>query len=152
MKRFYCLVVALIFAAINMGAAFAEVQGTPAEAEAIVKKAAAYIKANGKEKAIAEFNNASGQFRDKDLYITAYELDGTCRAHFNPKLVGKNLTELRDKDGKFFIKDRLDIATKKGKGWQDYKYVNPVTKEVEPKAVYVEKAGDLVLACGAYKK
>jgi len=152
MKKLYFITVSVVFAVVTFGTALAEQFGTPAEAEALVNKAAAYLKNNGKDKAIAEFNNPAGQFRDKDLYITAYELDGTCRAHFNPKLVGKNLTELRDKDGKLFIKERLEIAATKGKGWQDYKYVNPLTKKVEPKDVYVKKAGDLVLACGAYHK
>ena len=152
MKKLNCLMLAILFAVLTVGTAFAEKFGTPEEAEALVKKAVAYVKANGKEKAIVQFNNPSGPFRNKDLYITAYEPDGMCRAHFNPKLVGKNLVELRDKDGKFFIKERLEIASTKGHGWQDYRYVNPVTKEVEPKAVYVEKAGDMIIACGAYKK
>lgn len=152
MKKLSCFIASALFLLTFAGSALAEQFGTPAEAEAIVKKAAAYIKAHGKEKAIQEFNKPEGQFRDRDLYITAYETDGLCRAHLNPKLVGKNLMELRDKNGEYFIKQRLEIAKTKGSGWQDYEYVNPVTRAVEPKVVYIEKAGDLVLACGAYRK
>lgn len=50
------------------------------------------------------------------------------------------------------VKERMDILKRRGAGWQDYKYVNPVTKAIEPKTVYFEKAGTLVVSCGSYKK
>jgi cytochrome c len=40
---------------------------------------------------------------------------------------------------------------KNGKGWQDYKFVNPVTKQIEPKAMYFEQYEDVVVNCGIYK-
>jgi hypothetical protein len=52
----------------------ADEYGTAAEAEAMVKKAIAYLKANGKDKAFAEFSNPKGQFVDRDLYVTVYDL------------------------------------------------------------------------------
>ncbi|MBA4394701.1 MAG: histidine kinase [Desulfobacca sp.] len=127
--------------------------GTAAEAEAMVKKAITMIKADGKEKALAEISTPKGKFVDRDLYITVYSLDGICLAHgANPKMVGKDLIELKDSDGKAFVKERMEIAKTKGKGWQDYKFTNPVSKKIEPKAMYFEKVGELVVACGIYKK
>ena len=127
--------------------------GTAAEAEALVKKAVAYLKANGQDKAFAEFGNPKGPFVDRDLYITVYDMTGKCLAHgANPKMVGKDLIGLKDPDGKAFVKERVELAKTKDKFWQDYKFTNPLTKKIEPKAMYVEKAGDLLVACGIYKK
>ncbi len=127
--------------------------GTAAEAEALVKKAAAYIKANGKEKAFAEISNPKGPFTDRDLYVVVYDLNGKCLAHGqNPKMAGKDLIELKDPDGKAFIKERVELAKTKDKFWQDYKFTNPLSKKIEPKSMYLEKHGDIMVGCGIYKK
>ncbi|WP_136419660.1 MULTISPECIES: cache domain-containing protein [Oxalobacteraceae] len=126
-------------------------KGTKEEAVALVQKAVAYIKANGKEKAYAEFTNGT-QFKDRDLYIFVIKFDGMAVAHgANPKLVDKNMSELKDGDGKLFVKEFIDVAKAKGKGWVDYKWPNPVTKVIEPKSSYVERVDDTVVACGIYK-
>lgn len=152
MKRIITLSLAILILTFGGVAAAAEF-GTPAEAEAMVKKAVAEVKAAGKDKAFAEFSNPKGKFVDRDLYITVYDLSGKCLAHgANAKMIGKDLLDLKDPDGKFFVKERIEIAKAKGGGWQDYKFTNPVTKKVEPKAMYFEKAGDIIVACGAYKK
>ena len=52
------LLVALLFSA----SAFVVQAATPDDAKAFAEKAVAYWKANGKEKAVAEFNNPKGQF------------------------------------------------------------------------------------------
>ena len=127
-------------------------KGTADEAVALVKKATAYIKANGADKAFAEFNNPKGQFVDRDLYIAVFDMKGVNVAHgTNPKLVGKNLLDLKDVDGKYFIKDWYDVAAKSGSGWVDYKWTNPTNKAIEQKSTYIEKAGDYLVACGIYR-
>jgi cytochrome c len=123
-----------------------------AEATAMVKKGVAFIKANGKDKGYAEISNKSGQFNDRDLYLVVYGLDGTVRAHgANEKMVGKNLIELKDMDGKAFVKERVELANAKGSFWQDYKFTNPLTKKVEPKSAYCEKLDDTAVCGGIYK-
>jgi signal transduction histidine kinase len=127
-------------------------RGTADEAVTLVKKAIAYIKANGKEKAFAEFNNPNGQFKNRDLYIMVYDMQGNNKAHgANAKLIGKNLSEIKDADGKFIVKSFIDVASTKGSGWVDYKWPNPVSNAVEPKSTYVEKYEDILLGCGIYK-
>jgi cytochrome c len=77
----------------------------------MVKKGVAFIKANGKDKGYAEISNKQGQFTDRDLYLVVYGLDGTVRAHgANEKMVGKNLIDLKDVDGKAFVKERVELA------------------------------------------
>ena len=125
---------------------------TPKEAEAMVKKGVAYIKVTPRDKAMAEITNKSGQFVDRELYLTVYKLDGTALAHgANEKFVGKNMIELRDADGKEHIRERMEMAKTKSTFWQDFKFLNPVNKKMEPKAMYCERADDLVVCGGIYK-
>ena len=98
----------------------------------MVEKAIANIKANGQEKAFVEINNPSGLFVDRDMYVTVIDMNGKCLARgFDPDLLGKDLTELKDPDGRFFIKERIEMAKTKGSGWQNYKSTDPITKNVE---------------------
>jgi len=153
MKKMFALVLVQILVMGFFGFALAADNGTPSEAEAMVKKAIAYMKANGKEKAFAEINNSKGQFTDRDLYIFVYDLNGKCVAHgFNQKMIGKDLLEMKDSDGKYYVKERIEIVKTKGSGWQDYKFTNPLSKKLEAKTAFVEKSEDLILGCGAYKK
>lgn len=133
-------------------AGVAQTNATDKDATAMVKKGVAFIKANGKDKGHAEITNKAGQFVDRDLYLVVYGLDGTVHAHgANEKMVGKNLIELKDIDGKAFVKERVELAKAKGTFWQDYKFTNPVTKKIEPKSMYCEKLDDSVVCGGIYK-
>lgn len=145
----------LVGCLVVMGAGIARAEekpGTPDEAVAMVRKAIAFIKANGRDKALAEISNPKGRFVDRDLYVTVYDLNGTCLAHgFNQKMVGKNMIDLKDPDGKAFVKERNESAKTKDQFWTDYKYVNPTTKQIGNKSMYTEKFGDLLVSCGVYK-
>ena len=132
--------------------ALAADKGSADEAAALTKKAIAYLKANGKEKAFAEFNKSNGQFTDRDLYVFVMDLNGKILAHgANPKLLDKNLFDVKDADGKLFAKEFIDVAKTKGKGWVDYKWPHPTTKAIEAKSTYVEKIDDMLVGCGIYK-
>lgn len=122
-----------------------------ADAEAMVKKAVSHIKSSGDAKAYADFTAKAPQFIDRDLYVVVYRNDGVVMAHgSNAKMVGKNLMELKDIDGKAFVKERIDMAKSKNSFWQDYKFTNPETKKIEPKQMYCEKLGDTVVCGGIY--
>lgn len=153
MKSMLKAMAAAMFAFMFSQTAFGAERGSPEEAVAMVKKAIAYMKEHGKDKAFAEFGNLSNtQFHDRDLYIFVYDLDGNNVAHGNnPKMVGKNLLEMKDHDGKYIIKGFIEVAKSKGKGWVDYKWPNPVTKAVEQKSGYIEKADNLIVGSGIYK-
>lgn len=137
---------------VSIGLAFAAEKGTAPEAEAMVKKAVAYIKTNGAEKSYEEFTHGK-LFKDRDLYIIVYDLNGKNLAQgANPKLVGKDLIGLKDPDGKPLIQMFVDLAKSKGKGWvEGYKFLNPVTQKIEAKAMYLERVGDTLVGCGIYK-
>jgi signal transduction histidine kinase len=149
LKRYF---VAGVGALLIAAPALAADQGSAAEAEAMVKKAVAHIKANGPEKAYDEFTNGKS-FKDRDLYVIVYDLNGKNLAQgANPKLVGKDLIGLKDADGKPLIQMFVDLAKTKGKGWvEGYKFLNPVTQKIEGKAMYLERVGDTLVGCGIYK-
>lgn len=118
----------------------------------LVKKAVQFYKENGAEKAFAEFNKPAGQFVEGDLYIFVYDLNGVNAVHgANPSLIGKNLIDMQDPDGKFIIKELIQIATTKGSGWFDYKYKNPKSGSIDWKSSYVEKLDNYFIGCGIYK-
>jgi signal transduction histidine kinase len=58
---------------------------------------------------------------------------------------------MKDVDNKPFVQERVQIAKTKGKGWQDYSFLNPVSQKIEPKSMYIEKFEDMIVGCGVYK-
>lgn len=151
-NKFSAILLGLCALAFSYSTFAASGKGSADEAVALVKKAVAYIKANGKEKAFVEFNSSSGSFKNHDLYIFVMEMNGVISAHgANPKLIGKNLSVVKDVDDKQFVKSFIDTANGKGKGWIDYKWSNPMTNAIEEKSTYIEKTDDIMVGCGIYK-
>ena len=125
---------------------------TKDEAVAMVQKAVASIKSEGAEKAYAEISNPSGKFVDRDLYIVVYGLDGLVLAHgANASRVGTNQIDDKDPDGKAFVKERVELAKQQPSFWQTYKFMNPVTKKVEPKQMYCERLAETAVCGGIYQ-
>lgn len=150
MKKIMLVLFALVFAIA--GTAVAASKGTPDQAKALAESAAEFFKANGLEKSIEEFNKKEGKFVKGDLYVFVLDFAGVMRAHpMNPKLVGKNLMDLKDVDGKPINEELIKIAKGPGKGWVDYKWTNPETKMIQAKTTYVIRIGDALIGSGAYK-
>jgi hypothetical protein len=110
---------------------------------AFVQEAAAYAKASGKERALAEFSNPKGSFFRGQLYIYAYDYTGTTIAHpVNPEKIGVNRLEEKDADGKYFIRELMDASTD-GTGFVEYTYINPTQgNRVDKKLGYVMQVDD----------
>ncbi|NNU42503.1 cache domain-containing protein [Ramlibacter montanisoli] len=150
-KRFVAAVALVLGASLGISAVAAE-RVTPKEAEAMVKRGVAFIKATPRDKAMAEITDPKGQFVDRELYLTVYKMDGTAMAHgANAKFVGKNMMDLRDGNGKEHIRERMEMAKTKSAFWQDFTFLNPVNKKIEPKQMYCEKSDELVVCGGIYK-
>ena len=66
-------------------------------------------------------------------------------------MVGKNLIDLKDVDGKSWVKERVEMAQKQNTFWQDYKMTDPLTKKIEPKQSYCERIDKNVLCGSVYK-
>ncbi|MEI8173454.1 MAG: cache domain-containing protein [Deltaproteobacteria bacterium] len=123
------------------------------DAKRWVDKAVDFYKASGKRIALAEYTNPNGQFVQDEMYLYALNPRGTMLAHgVNEKFVGEEFVDIKDYDGKSFIREIVDAANSTGSGWVEYKWYNPVTKEVLPKMVYFKKVDDLIICSGVYKE
>ena len=150
MKHVKTLAAMALLVSAAMPAVAAEF-ATKDEAKAMVAKAVAFVQANGAEKAYAEFTGKSPAFIDRDLHVVVYSLNGTVLAHgANTKLVGKDMMEATDVDGKYYVKERVALAAKKADFWQDYKFVNPVSKKIEPKQMFCHPLADTAVCAGVY--
>jgi len=145
-------IVGLLGGAVIAQQALAAEWATRDEAQAMVGKAVAFIKEQGPEKAYPEISNKAGRFTDRDLYVVVYRLDGVVLAHgANEKLIGKDLSDAQDVDGKFYVQERIALAKQQPTFWQDYKFVNPTSKKVEPKQMYCERLDQTTVCGGVYK-
>lgn len=145
------LIAGLVLALVQVAVAKEEFASAK-EAEAMVGKAVAAIKANA-QKTYDEITKKDGKWVDRDLYVVVYDLHGVVVAHgANDKMVGKDLIDLKDPDGKAFVKERVEMAKAKGKFWQDYKFSDPITKKALPKQMYCEKLNDTAVCAGIYKR
>lgn len=123
------------------------------DAVTLVKKAVSFIKQNGRDKALDEFNKPKGQFINGELYVVVLDMNGVLLADgTKPKLIGKSLLDIKDVNGKQFVREEVDLAKTKGKGWVDFEWVNPVTKAMEPRSTYFERVDDLIVLSGVYKQ
>ena len=127
---------------------------TEKDAIAMTERGAAVIKSKGKDEMIKRINAKDPEFVQGTMYIGMRDIKtGVMLAHpLNPSIVGKDLTDVPDANGKKYRREIIDLAAAKGKGWVDYMYKNPASGKIEPKTTYVMKVDDVVLEAGIYKK
>lgn len=113
------------------------------EMVAFVKNAVAFANAQGKDAALAVFSDPNGSFTRGDLYIYAYDFNGTTVAHpINPEKIGVNRLNETDVMGGYYIRNLCDAA-ENGSGFVYFYYVDPAQNlTVQPKLGYVEKVDD----------
>ena len=149
MKR---MIIALALAgagAVVQGVQAAEF-GTAQEAQALLAKAVAAIKSQ-RQKTFEEINAKNPKWVDRDLYPFVLDLNGVGLAHgANARLVGKELGELKDADGKPFVREMLEQVRAKGKCQVDYKWTDPTSRKVLPKRAFCEQVGDALVGTGIY--
>ena len=128
----------------------AQARASKEEAVAMVKKAIAFYKANGRDKTFAEVSDQAGQFRDRELFVVIMDSKANVLAHGAlKKMIGANIMELKDTNGVMIIRSMFKAVEKANSGWSDeYLFLNPVNKAMEPKLSYVEKFEDMLFFCG----
>jgi ABC-type amino acid transport substrate-binding protein len=119
---------------------------------AYVNNALQFAKKNGKQKALAVFNDPKGNFTRDGLYIFAYDYNGKNLAlPFQPDLVGTNRVDARDPNGVDFVRQSIDLA-RIGSGFHYYVYPDP-SRNMTPelKLSYVTNVdGTWFLGAGIY--
>lgn len=109
-----------------------------AEAEAQVTAAVGHVKKVGAEQAIKDFNTAP-EWKVKGMNVVFNDMKGMVLASsLNERLVGKQTYEMKDPSGKQFVKE-FGTAAQNGGGWVDYQFINPETKKLEERSMFVRK-------------
>jgi signal transduction histidine kinase len=116
-------------------------------AQALVEKAVAFMKKNDLPTALGAFTH-SNDFVKGELYIFAYDMQGTCVAiGAQHEMLWQNFSDYRDSFGVYVVRSILETANKGG-GWLVYEWRN--TTKVSY-IVPVEKDGKkYAIGCGFY--
>lgn len=127
---------------------------TEKDAVAMAERGAALVKVKGKDEMMKRINAKDPDFVQGSLYVDMRDAKtGIVLAHpFNPSIVGKDLTDVPDANGKKYRREIIELAAAKGKGWVDYQYKNPASGKIEPKTTYILLVDGVVLEAGLYKK
>jgi signal transduction histidine kinase len=148
MKRLIILTTAILSFASS--AYSQDKYGTEAEAKAMLDKATAAVKSN-KAGALESMRKGEGGAVDRDLYVfCASASDGAFTVH--PTLMGKNLRDVKDKNGKALGEEMLKVAKEGSYDTVTYFWPRPGadTTPVE-KVSFVTKVADQVCGVGYYK-
>ncbi len=122
---------------------------TPAEVKELYKKAVAYTKQVGCEKAFAEFNDTKSHWNAtySNVYMSAGDWNGITLVQGRyPIMVGQNHLDLKDADGKPFIKEAIEKCQKNGYAVHSYKWMITKTNKIEDRTMMVE-----AIDCGGKK-
>lgn len=127
-------------------------RATPEQAQSILWRAVDELKRRGSD-AFAQFNDLNGGFVRDDTYVFVAGIkdhrlyaDGG-----NPRLVGRDVSELTDASGKQIFPKMLDIVTKKGEGALDYTWRNPATRQIENKRTFLKRVDDYMVGVGYFQ-
>jgi cytochrome c len=128
--------------------------GTAAEAKAMEERVVAELKAS-ESAAIAKFNKADGEFRDRDLYVYCFNSKtGIFNAHVNQALMGTDNRLLKEKDGSPLGQKIFDAVNAANEGTiitASYNFPKPGTTNPVPKEAYVARVGNVACGVGYYK-
>ena len=125
--------------------------------EALVDKAAALTESKGKT-AFAEFKKKGSEWFKGETYIFIVDMNGITLMHpANPELETKSILDMKDANGKAFMREFIETAKTKGSGWVDYTWPKPGEKSPSKKLSFVRRAkmpnGEMVVVgAGVYTK
>ncbi len=130
----------------------AESGATPLEARALLEKALAHYKSVGRKEAFADFTAKKRPFGERDLYVFCIDANKMMVANGGfPGIVGTSADTIIDVTGKGLGKAAWEAVSDKGEGVVRYRWVDPVTHNLETKTTFLAKTGDNVCGVGAYE-
>jgi signal transduction histidine kinase len=133
--------------------ALAQDRASKDEAKALADAAFDHIKKVGAEKAYKDFTADKAAWTKKDLYVMVYDNKAMALAHGgNEKLVGKDMSAVKDANGVPIVTGLIGVAAKGG-GWLDYDWPDPITKKVMGKSTFARKQpnGEGFIGVGIYR-
>jgi len=118
---------------------------------ALVDKAAALIERDG-EKAFAEFRKKGSEWLQGTTYIFVDDMEGRIVCHpVQPDLEGKAALDMKDANGKEFVREMIELLKTKDAGWVEYAWTKPGATTPSKKLGYVKKTklGDKPVLVGS---
>jgi cytochrome c len=126
------------------------------QAKDLVKKGRAALRKDGCKKTFEEITSGKALTdpNHKELFVYNEKLDNLAHGG-NPKLVGKNLWDMRDGGGKLLNQELLKAA-KAGGGAVEFDFFNPNTKKIDAKTGWAEwedktDCGPVMIGSGIYR-
>ena len=119
-----------------------------------VNEAAKLIEQKGRA-AFDALRDKTGPFIFLDTYIFVDAPDGTELVNGGfPGIEGKNIMDFKDVNGKYLVRDYINLALKDGEGWIKYFWPKPGSDVPSEKRTYVKRVkygGEtFIVGCGAY--
>lgn len=113
------------------------------ELVSFVESAVAFAREFGKDRALEVFRNKTGSFVQGDLYIYAYDFNGTNIAHpFKSDWIGQDKIDETDSNGVPYIRNLISVA-REGNGFTYFIFPNPAhDNRKEFKIGYAMKVND----------
>jgi len=107
--------------------------------EDVVNRASEVV-ANEGEPGFAKLRDKTGPFVFMDTYVFVQKADGVELVNpAQPSLEGKNLSGLRDTQGRAFVTDYITKAMQNGSAWVEYVWYKPGENTTSRKLTYVRK-------------
>ncbi len=154
MKKTLVLCLVLCLGLITAGVAVAD---DAADAKALVGKGLAMVKEKGLDATLKAIGDPKGPFVKGDLYLFAGSLGKvTLLAHpyAAKKLVGPDLSKIKDSKGNFFFVKFQEVASGPGSGWVEYMWPKPGAKTPSLKKTFLMRVPgqQAYIAAGYYVK
>ena len=124
--------------------------------ETLVTDAIATIQEKGNN-AYSEFRVEGSKWFDGDSYVFVAGLDGIGICHpANRELEGTDLRVVQDADGRFVIRDAIELLQTRDSAWMDYRWPRPGAVEASHKSSFMKKTvvngKEVLVGAGYYRK
>ena len=128
----------------------ADINSDAKRAKELLERAISYYQEK-QDMALAAFTRQS-EFTQEDLYVYVINTKGIMLASggSSAALIGRDVSAMRDAEGKLFFREILDTAKSKGFGTVEYRWLNRLDRKTERKITYFQKVGELIIAVGYY--
>jgi TRAP-type uncharacterized transport system substrate-binding protein len=127
--------------------------GTRDEAVAMVHRVQEMYKKLGPEATLEAVRHKAAGTIDRDLYAYILDQNGVVLANgaIATMTPGTNLINFRDQNGKYMMREQMDVCKGPQHGWVDFRWLSPVTHTIDDKSSYIERMGDYCVGVGIYR-
>ena len=127
--------------------------GTRDEAIAMVHRVQEMFKKLGPEGTFQAIKRKAPGTIDRDLYAYVVDQNGVVQANgaIPAMTTGTNLYNFRDQNGKYMMREQLEVCKGPLRGWVDFRFLSPLTQTIEDKSTYIERMGDFCVGVGIYR-